>query len=108
MEVLFVCTGNVCRSAMGQALLAHKANDAGLDLSVVSAGTEAATGDPATDLAVNVLEQRGVDLQGHLSCSLTIEMVGSADLIVAMTRRHEELLWPLTKTPDPVRFWLVS
>ena len=104
MEVLFVCTGNVCRSAMGQALLAHKANDAGLDLSAVSAGTEAATGDPATDLAVDVLQQRGVDLQGHSSCSLTTEMVGSADLIVEMTRRHEATIVALDQDARPRTF----
>ena len=74
---------------MAEALLGHSLRQLGPNLSVVaSAGTEGGSS-PATDKAVDVLAARGIDLGEHRSRALTAELVADAELIVAMTRRHE-------------------
>ena len=74
---------------MAEALLRHRLREWGPDACVVaSAGTEGG-GSPATDNAVEVLADRGIDLADHHSSPLTTESVADAYLIVAMTRRNE-------------------
>ena len=86
--ILFVCTGNICRSAMAEGLLAAGLGRVGSDLLVASAGTAGGGAAPATEHAVSVLADRGVDISTHRSRGLSAAMVGEADLIVAMTRVH--------------------
>jgi len=87
--ILFVCTGNICRSAMAEALLARRAHEAGLILETGSAGSAATPGSPATDHAVEVLAERGIDLGRHRARRLDADVVAAAELIVVMTRPHE-------------------
>lgn len=89
MKVLFVCTGNTCRSPMAAGLLRKAAEHGGLALEVASAGTSAAEGQPAADHAVTVLSERGIDLSGHKARRLTGAMIREVDLVLGMTRRHK-------------------
>jgi protein-tyrosine-phosphatase len=93
IDVLIVCTGNICRSPMGEALLRSHLAARGVDARVHSAGT-LAWGGPATGNAGLVMRERGLSLEGHLSRSLTDRMIEDADLVLGMTRDH---VWRATR-----------
>lgn len=91
MRLLFVCTGNTCRSAIAEALARREAIERGLaDVEVSSAGTSAWDGAPASDGALLVALERGLDLSMHRSQQLTRELVQSHDVVLAMGPHHAE------------------
>ncbi len=88
-HVLFVCTGNICRSPLAQTLLARALQERSVtDIEVASAGTGAWDGAPASEGAYLVGIERGLDLSGHRARLLTREIVEDADLIFTMARHH--------------------
>ncbi len=87
IDVLLVCTGNVCRSPIAEALLRDRLDRLGVVAVVHSAGTAATLG-PADPHGVAVLAARGIDLSGHVSRQLTPEAVAGTDLLLAMAREH--------------------
>lgn len=123
--ILFVCTGNTCRSPMAEGLCRHLlAERLGVDEShlltsgyrVASAGTFGANGMPATSEAIEAVRQYGVDISTHRSTTLTPNSVNQADIIFALTADHLEhvrliaphaadrttLLDPDGDIPDPI------
>ncbi len=91
-KILFVCTGNTCRSAMAAALFRRLLQEHGLagEYLIGSAGVAAWPGQPASPEAIDVLAERGVDLSGHLSCPLSPELLAEADLVLGMTPGHKQ------------------
>ena len=87
-RVLFVCTGNTCRSPMAAGALRHLLGPDVERIAVESAGTAAWEGQPATEASVEVAERAGVDLTAHRSRRVTPAMVQAADLILVMERGH--------------------
>lgn len=92
MNILFVCTGNTCRSAMAAALMLDIAVEKNLDVRIDSAGMLAAIGDPASSEAIEVMRRRGFDLSYHRSKPLTDELINMADVILTMTGAHKQLI----------------
>ena len=92
MKILFVCTGNTCRSPMAAARFRQLAAAAGLrNLDVQSAGVAAVPGTPVTPQARFALFQQGITLpETAVSHALTPDLVRDADFIVTMTRSHRQ------------------
>ena len=90
MHLLFVCTGNTCRSPMAEAIGRRIVADRGLDLTVTSAGTSAWEGAPASDGALLVALEHGLDINAHRARALTREVVAAADLVLVMSPHHRE------------------
>lgn len=88
--ILFVCTGNICRSPMAECMLANDPASAGWVIG--SAGLAAPDGLPASREAIRVLRQDNLDLTSHRSRSITRELVDAATIIVVMTTAHRDAL----------------
>lgn len=92
-QILFVCTGNTCRSPMAEAILRQMVAERGLEdtVEVVSAGIYPVAGDPATGGAIHAMKTLyGLDLKGHAARLLDASHLRSASVVLAMTRRHVE------------------
>lgn len=88
-HILFVCTGNICRSPMAEYLMRHLLG-ADATCTVGSAGTCALPGCPASEGAQHVLRELGLDPSPHRSRQLTADLIDAAELIVVMTELHRE------------------
>jgi protein-tyrosine phosphatase len=83
-RILVVCTGNICRSPIAEALLQRTKPN----LRVTSAGTGAVVGAPADPHSVSVCQVNGVDLSAHIARQITPEMLQTNDLILVLDSSH--------------------
>jgi len=97
--VMFVCSGNTCRSPMAEAIARHllakqlQVGEADLEkkgISIISAGTYAMPGMRATPQAVDAVREHGADLSRHRSRPLTVELIHQADVIYTMGAGHAQ------------------
>lgn len=124
-RLLFVCTGNTCRSPMAEAIARQRVAERGwAQVEVSSAGVAAYNGGEPSGGAVRAATERGLDLSHHRSTLLTPELAADADLILTMSASHlvrvvelgageraavitsfaegEEATLDLTGVPDPI------
>ena len=92
-DIIFVCTGNTCRSPMAEAI----AKDLMPNLSFASMGVAAANGSPASENACRAMEAVGLDLSSHKSKMIDHKQLASAKLVLTMTGSHLSVVKLLCK-----------
>ena len=91
LQVLFVCTGNICRSPMAEGMLrAALPKDSGWR--VASAGTSTMDGFAASEHAISVMAENGISLKTHRSQPVTDALAAQSAVIVVMTNRHAQIV----------------
>ncbi len=92
--ILLVCTGNTCRSVMGQGILQELLREMADDESVHvrSAGVAASLGAEASEEAILILEERGIDIGRHRSRPVSEGLLAGADLVLAMTGNQSQMM----------------
>jgi protein-tyrosine phosphatase len=91
-KVIFVCTGNICRSPMAEQMLIQKAEQSKLPITVVSAGVMAMTGDPMTPQSADAMTKRGFTPTKHVSQDLIPKLLEEADLVLTATLDHRSAI----------------
>ena len=93
MKIMFICTGNICRSAMAHHLLDKKLKDNKIkDVEVYSSGIYAENNDTSTYEAIDVMKEYDVDLKQHRATNTKMSNIENMNLILCMTDTHKNEL----------------
>lgn len=92
MKIMFVCTGNTCRSAMADGLAKKIIKEKNLNIQVYSAGTFAMTGEHASYNSVAIMKEYDVDIALHEATNIEESNIQNMDLILCATKNHKSEL----------------
>lgn len=107
IKILFICTGNTCRSSMAEALLKKILKDHGIeDIEVDSAGIAVFSSSGASKHAIEVMKERKIDLSTHRSKQVTKDLIQQANLIFTMTTQHRDRILHLCPSAADKTFTL--
>ena len=90
-NILFVCTGNTCRSPMAEGFLKYLLQNQ-TNINISSAGTSAILNEPANQSAITVMNEINIDISNYQSKPITLELLEYTNLILAMTNHHRETI----------------
>lgn len=102
LRVLFVCTGNTCRSPLAAVALRAELGDDAEAVEVGSAGTAASPGQPASEGSRRIAEREGFDLSAHRSRPVTRDLAGRSDFVFVMSPAHRAAVVALGVPPEQV------
>ena len=94
-NILFVCTGNSCRSVFAEGILKEMFAKEGLEIHVHSAGTEAFSGRQGSPRVLRLLNDEGIDLSAHRTRKITREIIEEAGIIFVMEKAHRKAILAL-------------
>lgn len=103
MNILFVCTGNTCRSPMAEGIFKDMLKKNNIEnIKVSSAGISVFPGEHANEKAIAVLKEKGINIEEHRASQLSDE-IDNADLILTMTSGHKKIIadYFKNKTGEP-------
>ena len=89
MKIMFICTGNICRSAMAHVMLEKKAKEENKDIQVYSCGVFAMNGDVPTYEGIQVMKEYGIDLNNHRATHIRNSKIEDMDIILCATTSHK-------------------
>jgi len=89
MKIMFICTGNICRSAMAHVMLEDKAKKQNKDIQVYSCGVYAQNGDISTEEAIETMEEYQIDLKKHRATNIRSSKIEDMDVILCATTAHK-------------------
>lgn len=89
MKIMFICTGNICRSAMAHKMLEKKAKEENKDIEVYSCGVFAEDGDVPTYEGIDVMREYGIDLSKHRATNIRNSNIKDMDVILCATNSHK-------------------
>lgn len=92
MRILFVCTGNTCRSPMAEGILKSIGNKNNMDLEIKSVGISVYDGEKASKNSIEAMKKIGIDISEHEATQLRRDLVEEADLILTMSNSHKEFI----------------
>lgn len=93
MKILFVCTGNTCRSPLAQAITQRLLDDRKIDAECESAGLTCGYGEEVSENSRKIIAERGI-FYTHQSRPVTRQLLDSSDMVICMTSPHKDALRP--------------
>ncbi len=89
MKIMFICTGNICRSAMAHRMLEDRAKKQKKDIQVYSCGVYAQNGDIPTEEAIETMQEYQIDLKKHRATNIRCSKIEDMDIILCATTAHK-------------------